>query len=61
MEVMPAYMVVLKRYQQMTKGRGIECQGLTYKADLIRIMCGVQLPDKQMAVQAFRDAVAYEK
>ena len=37
------------------------CGGLTYKANLIRINCGVQLNDADMAVKAFRDVVAYEK
>mmetsp|Transcript_25396 Transcript_25396/g.54946 ORF Transcript_25396/g.54946 Transcript_25396/m.54946 type:complete len:507 (+) Transcript_25396:78-1598(+) len=66
MEIMPTYMAVLERYQQMTDGCGrpsqVECcEGLTYKANLIRINCGVQLPDQKMAVRAFRDAIAYEK
>ena len=72
MKVMTTYMEVLKLYQQMTD----ECEeagededgimrncsdGLTYKANLIRINCGVQLNDADMAVKAFREVVAYEK
>ena len=65
-EVMPTYMAVLKRYQQMTEGCGSAaqincCEGLTYKANIIRINLGVQLPDKQMTTQAFHEAVAFEK
>lgn len=66
MEVMPTYMAVLKRYQQMTEGCGRAaqikcCEGLTYRANIIRINLGVQLSDNQMEMQAFHDAVAYEK
>ena len=72
MKVMTTYMEVLKLYQQMTDeweeagedGNGTMrncCDGLTYKANLIRINCGVQLKDADMAVKAFRDVVAYEK
>ena len=66
MEVMPTYMAVLKRYQEMTEGCGRQaqincCEGLTYRANIIRINCGVQLHDKKMCAQAFRDCVAYEK
>ena len=50
----------------MTDGCGIEaqincCEGLTYKANIIRINLGVQISDKEMAMQAFHDAVAYER
>lgn len=66
MEVMPTYMEVLGRYQLMTTKNSDPaqiacCEGLTYRANLIRINCGVQLPDQVMSVQAFRDVVAYEK
>lgn len=66
MKVMPTYMEVLGRYQQMTDGcddpKQIECcDGLTYRANLIRVNCGCQLPDQNMTVQAFRGIVAYEK
>ena len=72
MKVMTTYMEVLKLYQQMTdecEDAGEDddgtmrncCDGLTYKANLIRINCGVQLKDAGMAVKAFRDVVAYEK
>lgn len=37
------------------------CEGLTYKANIIRINLGVQLPDMKMTVQAFHDAVAFER
>lgn len=65
-EVMETYMAVLSRYQQMTEGCGDEdqvncCAGLTYKANLIRINLGSQLPDKQMAVEAFRAVVKHEQ
>jgi hypothetical protein len=50
----------------MTEGCGIPaqvncCEGLTFKANLIRLNHGVQLADKQMAMKAFHDVVAYEK
>jgi len=66
MEVMPTYMEVLKRYQQMTEGCGSEpqincCEVLTFKANIIRINLGVQLGDMKMAVQALRSAFAHEK
>ena len=71
MEVMETYMQVLKLYQQMTDLNCEQnpgdtkmkfcCDVLTYKANLIRINCGVQLNDADMAVKALRDAVAYEK
>lgn len=65
-KVMVTYMEVLKRYQTMTDGCGSAaqikcCEGLTYKANLIRINLGGQLRDKQMAMKAFRDMVVYEK
>jgi hypothetical protein len=65
-EVMKTYMAVLKRYQQMTEGCGVQaqikcCEGLTFKANLIRCNLGVQIKDKEMAVRAFRDVVRYEK
>ena len=66
MKVMPTYMAVLKKYQDMVKGCKDEgeirnCELLAYKASLIRINLGAQLGDKKMAVQAFRDVVAHEK
>ncbi|KAL7552087.1 hypothetical protein ACHAWF_015299 [Thalassiosira exigua] len=65
-EVMKTYAAVLERYQRMTEGCGIEaqiecCEGLTYKANIVRINLGVQLPDVRMTARAFRDAVAYER
>jgi len=65
-EVMKTYMAVLKRYQQMTEGCGNRpqvdcCEGLTFKANLIRLNLGVQIEDKAMAMTAFHDVVRYEK
>lgn len=65
-EVMKTYMAVLKRYQQMTEGCGIQaqvdcCEGLTFKANLIRLNLGAQIGDKKMTMTAFHDVVRYEK
>lgn len=65
-EVMKTYMAVLKRYQQMTEGCGIQaqvdcCEGLTFKANLIRLNLGPQIGDKAMTMTAFHDVVRYEK
>lgn len=65
-EVMPTYMAVLKNYQKMTEGCNRQaqidcCEGLTYRAYLIRLNLGVQLRDKRMTMEAFREIVAYEK
>lgn len=65
-EVMKTYMAVLKRYQQMTEGCGIKaqvdcCEGLTFKANLIRLNLGAQIGDKAMTMTAFHDVVRYEK
>ena len=65
-EVMKTYMAVLKRYQQMTEGCGSKaqvdcCEGLTFKANIIRLNLGVQIEDKEMAMTAFHDVVRYEK
>lgn len=65
-EVMKTYMAVLKRYQQMTEGCGDKaqvdcCEGLTFKANIIRLNLGVQIEDKEMAMTAFHDVVRYEK
>ena len=59
-EVMKTYMAVLKRYQQMTEGCGSKaqvdcCEGLTFKANIIRLNLGVQIDDKAMAMTAFHD------
>jgi len=66
MEVMTTYMAVLERYQKMTvtcedEEQKKECDGLTYKCNLIRINCGCQLPNPKMAVEAFRQIVSFEK
>lgn len=65
-EVMKTYMAVLKRYQQMTEGCGSKaqvdcCEGLTFKANIIRLNLGVQIEDKAMAMTSFHDVVRYEK
>ncbi|KAL7491697.1 hypothetical protein ACHAWT_000990 [Skeletonema menzelii] len=65
-EVMKTYMAVLKRYQQMTEGCGSKaqvdcCEGLTFKANIIRLNLGVQIEDRAMAMTAFHDVVRYEK
>eukprot|EP00985_Skeletonema_marinoi_P016042 scaffold8511_cov134-Skeletonema_marinoi.AAC.1 len=65
-EIMKTYMAVLKRYQQQTEGCGVAaqvdcCEGLTFRANLIRCNLGVQLGDKEMAMTAFHDVVKYEK
>ena len=59
-------MEVLGRYQQMTKGCGRQaqidcCEILTYKANIIRINLGSQLPDMRMTTKAFRDVIAHER
>ncbi|KAL9189877.1 hypothetical protein ACHAXT_009552 [Thalassiosira profunda] len=65
MKVMPAYLAVLEAY-----GKSIDrseedslwnFKRLEMKANLIRLNCGAQLPDKAMAVKAFRDVVAFER
>ena len=59
-------MAVINRYKSYAEGCGIigEMQNykvIAYKANLIRINLGAQLNDINMAVKAFRDAVAFEK
>lgn len=68
MRVMPLYMEVLGRYKQQTEGPGrnnqaqIDCyNGLEYKANLIRINCGIQLRDQGMAMKALRSVISYEQ
>ena len=66
LQVMKVYMRVLRIYQQYVKKSKdpedkSECAMVTYKANLIRINLGVQLEDREMAVTAFRDVLAYEQ
>lgn len=63
---MPTYMAVINRYKSYAEGCGIigEMQNykvIAYKANLIRTNLGAQLNDINMAVKAFRDAVAFEQ
>jgi hypothetical protein len=67
MEIMPTYTRVLERYQQMSMRPSVDprqvfcCISLAHKYYLIRINCGIQLQDQQMAASAFRYVVGYER
>ena len=66
MRVMPLYMEVLGRYKQQTEGCNNQaqidcCNGLEYKANLIRINCGIQLRNQRMAMEALRSVISYEQ
>jgi hypothetical protein len=66
MTIMPVYTQLLQRYQDMTAISCdpeliFACKVIGYKYHLLWINCGLQLDDRDIAVESYRKVAQFEK